>query len=138
MKYITNTDLKNIIRDDMLTSSIQGQTEMLDELEANAIGKVKAYLFGLYKVDLIFDGETVLRNPLLVEIIAKLVTYAAVRRNAARKVPADYSDLEDQAYSLLQRVADGKMTLIDLPIVTNEDGTEKLMWGNSKKTENYV
>ena len=138
MKYITNTDLKNIIRDDMLTSSIQGQTEMLNELEANAIGKVKAYLFGLYKVDLIFDGETVLRNPLLVEIIAKLVTYAAVRRNAARKVPADYSDLEDQAYSLLQRVADGKMTLIDLPIVTNEDGTEKLMWGNSKKTENYV
>ena len=138
MKYITNTDLKNIIRDDMLTSSIQGQTEMLDELEANAIGKVKAYLFGLYKVDLIFDGETVLRNPLLVEIIAKLVTYAAVRRNAARKVPADYSDLEDQAYSLLQRVADGKMTLIDLPVVTNEDGTEKLMWGNSKKTENYV
>ena len=138
MKYITNTDLKNIIRDDMLTSSIQGQTEMLDELEANAIGKVKAYLFGLYKLDLIFDGETVLRNPLLVEIIAKLVTYAAVRRNAARKVPADYSDLEDQAYSLLQRVADGKMTLIDLPVVTNEDGTEKLMWGNSKKTENYV
>lgn len=138
MKYITNTDLKNIIRDDMLTSSIQGQTEMLDELETNAIGKVKAYLFGLYKVDLIFDGETVLRNPLLVEIIAKLVTYAAVRRNAARKVPADYSDLEDQAYSLLQRVADGKMTLIDLPVVTNEDGTEKLMWGNSKKTENYV
>lgn len=138
MKYITNTDLKNIIRDDMLTSSIQGQTEMLDELETNAIGKVKAYLFGLYKVDLIFDGETVLRNPLLVEIIAKLVTYAAVRRNAARKVPADYSDLEEQAYSLLQRVADGKMTLIDLPVVTNEDGTEKLMWGNSKKTENYV
>lgn len=138
MIYITNTDLKNIIRDDMLTSSIQGQTEMLNELEANAIGKVKAYLFGLYKVDLIFDGETVLRNPLLVEIIAKLVTYAAVRRNAARKVPADYSDLEDQAYSLLQRVADGKMTLIDLPVVTNEDGTEKLMWGNSKKTENYV
>ena len=138
MKYITNTDLKNIIRDDMLTSSIQGQTEMLDELETNAIGKVKAYLFGLYKVDLIFDGETVLRNPLLVEIIAKLVTYAAVRRNAARKVPADYSDLEDQAYSLLQRIADGKMTLIDLPVVTNEDGTEKLMWGNSKKTENYV
>lgn len=138
MKYITNTDLKNIIRDDMLTSSIQGQTEMLNELEANAIGKVKAYLFGLYKVDLIFDSETVLRNPLLVEIIAKLVTYAAVRRNAARKVPADYSDLEDQAYSLLQRVADGKMTLIDLPVVTNEDGTEKLMWGNSKKTENYV
>lgn len=138
MKYITNTDLKNIIRDDMLTSSIQGQTEMLNDLEANAIGKVKAYLFGLYKVDLIFDGETVLRNPLLVEIIAKLVTYAAVRRNAARKVPADYSDLEDQAYSLLQRVADGKMTLIDLPVVTNEDGTEKLMWGNSKKTENYV
>ena len=138
MKYITNTDLKNIIRDDMLTSSIQGQSEMLNELEANAIGKVKAYLFGLYKVDLIFDGETVLRNPLLVEIIAKLVTYAAVRRNAARKVPADYSDLEDQAYSLLQRVADGKMTLIELPIVTNEDGTEKLMWGNSKKTENYV
>lgn len=138
MKYITNTDLKNIIRDDMLTSSIQGQTEMLNELEANAIGKVKAYLFGLYKLDLIFDGESVLRNPLLVEIIAKLVTYAAVRRNAARKVPADYSDLEDQAYSLLQRVADGKMTLIDLPVVTNEDGTEKLMWGNSKKTENYV
>ena len=102
MKYITNTDLKNIIRDDMLTSSIQGQTEMLDELETNAIGKVKAYLFGLYKVDLIFDGETVLRNPLLVEIIAKLVTYAAVRRNAARKVPADYSDLEEQAYLLLK------------------------------------
>lgn len=138
MIYITNTDLKNIIRDDMLTSSIQGQTDMLDELEANAIGKVKSYLFGLYKIDEIFDGETVMRNPLLVEIIAKLVTYAAVRRNAARKVPADYSDLEDQAYSLLQRVADGKMTLIDLPVVTNEDGTEKLMWGNSKKTENYV
>ena len=138
MIYINDTDLKNIIRDDMLTSSIQGQTDMLDELEANAIGKVKAYLFGLYKIDEIFDGVTVMRNPLLVEIIAKLVTYAAVRRNAARKVPADYSDLEDQAYSLLQRVADGKMTLIDLPIVTNEDGTEKLMWGNSKKTENYV
>lgn len=78
-----------------------------------------------------------MRNPLLVEIIAKLDLcglYAGMSTQSA----CHYSDLEDQTYSLLQRVADGKMTLMNLPIVTNEDGTEKLMWGNSKKTENYV
>ena len=137
MVYIEIENLNELIRHDMLMQSVENDADKLDVIEATAIDEVKAYISSVYKVDLIF-ATTPIKNGLLIRIISMLVVYRAVRRNAARKVPVDYDDFEDQAYSLLANIANGKLTLTNCPLVTNEDGSAKLLYGNSRKSENYI
>lgn len=137
MKYINQHDLDVVIQPNMLTSSIQQDSNVIDTAEEQAIEEVKAYLCSSYKVDEIF-AETPIRNPLIVRTIVQLVVYRCVRRNAARKVPDDYAGMEDSAYSLLDKIAAGKLKLQGVPEVTNPDGTPKLAWGNSRKSDNFI
>ena len=138
MIYITQDDLTGMIQNQMLVSSIENSTTMLDGIEALVIDEVKAYLTNSYKVDDIFKTGALIRNGLLVRIMSMLIVYRAVRRNAARKVPDDIADMETEAYKLLSDIAAGKLTLTGCPPITNEDGTAKVLYGNSRKAENYI
>lgn len=138
MVYITNDDLQSMIKTDMLTSSIDNLTEVLSQTELLVIDEVKAYLASAYKVDEIFTESKTIRNGLLVKVICMLVIYRCIRRNAARKVPEDIALLEENAYNLLDNIASGRLSLTGLPKVTNDDGTSKLLYGNSRKAENYI
>lgn len=138
MIYITQDDLTGMIQNQMLVSSIENSTTMLDGIEALVIDEVKAYLTNSYKVDEIFKTGDMIRNGLLVRIMSMLIVYRAIRRNAARKVPDDIADMETEAYKLLSDIAAGKLTLTGCPPITNVDGTAKLLYGNSRKAENYI
>lgn len=137
MKYITKQDVYSVIQEPMMRSSIEKQEEILDKLEAGSIDEVCSYIGGRYRCEEIF-AEPPIRNGMLQRIITCMVVYRAVRRNAARKVPEDYSEMYQWAFDVLVRIRDGGMPLAGLPEVTDpETGKPASFWGSNRKDEYF-
>jgi phage gp36-like protein len=139
MKYITREDLTEAIQGRLLDESVSEAPEaLLDGLEAKAIDFTISYISGRYDTDLIF-GDPVMRNGLLVQAVAMIVVYRAVRRNAARKVPDDFQDIYTEAVRILNNVQTGAQTLVGLPEVTGESGTtSSLMYGSNTNKDFFI
>ena len=141
MKYIQDSDLTSVIQKRFLddsTANIAGDNSILDNLELKAIDYVISYISGRYKTDIIFDEASPLRTGVLLQIIAQIVVYRAVKRNAARKVPEDYVTLMSDSTKQLERIQSGAMALPGLPLVTSSDGTRPLMYGNNKNLDFFI
>ena len=112
----------------------------LDNTEAQNIELVKSYIATRYDVELIFNQTNPVRNELLVRIISKLVLYDIVRRNAARKVPSDYTEERDKAMELLEKIATGRIKLDGLPLPTDDNGKtlSNTLWGNNTNKNFYI
>ena len=112
----------------------------LENLEAETISLVKTYLSQYYDIDLIFSSTEPIENGVLKKIITKIILYEAVRRNAYRKVPADYKEDYGWAMETLEKLNTGKLTLQDLPPKTNANGSTKetLLWGNLSNKNYYI
>lgn len=128
----------SVIQDAMSKASIERQPHILDTLESQVIDEVKSYIGGRFEVDKIF-GTPPIKHGMLVRIIANLTVYRAVRRNAARKVPEDYVEMNTWAYDALMRISDGKMPLPGLPeTVDPETGKPVSFWGTNRKPEYFL
>jgi phage gp36-like protein len=139
MIYINRDDLIEIIQERLLDDSLQLDAGILDRLEGKAIAFAASYISGRYRTDEIFTPPTVKRHPLLVQAIAMIVVYRAVRRNAARKVPEDYPDIYREALKILENIQKGAQALDGLPEVTGGGGTTAtLMYGNTTKDEYFL
>lgn len=137
MVYITNEDVLSVIQDAMSKASIEKQPEILDTLESQVIDEVKSYIGGRFAVEKIFALPP-MKNGMLVRIVTCLTVYRAIRRNAARKVPEDYVEMNSWAYDTLTRISDGKMPLPGLPeTVDPETGKPLSFWGNNRKPEYF-
>jgi hypothetical protein len=140
MKYIEQIDLEAVIQGRFLdesTANIAGDSAILDDIESKAIDYVISYISTRYDTVQIF-AETPIRNSILRQIIAQIVVFRAVRRNAARKVPDDYATMLSEATKQLERIQSGAMSLVGLPLLTDESGnTSPVMWGNNRKNNNY-
>jgi len=139
MEYITREDLIEVIQGRLLDESVSElPEELLDGLESKAIDFAVSYISGRYNTSLIF-GDPVLRNGLLVQAIAMIVVYRAVRRNAARKVPDDFPDMYSEAIKILSNIQTGAQLLVGLPEVTGDSGTTgSLMYGNTTNKDFYI
>jgi len=142
MKYIDDTDLASVIQQRFLedsTANIAGDDSILNDLEQKAIDYVISYITGRYNTELIFtEGEPIL-NGVLRQIIAQIVVYRAVRRNAARKVPEDYVTLMSDSTKQLDKIQSGAMSLPGLPLITAPDGTtSSLMYGNNTNKDYFI
>ncbi|RQW04452.1 DUF1320 domain-containing protein, partial [candidate division KSB1 bacterium] len=103
-----------------------------------AIDLAISYIAGKYNHEQIFAAVPI-RNGVLVQIIASIVVYRTVRRNAARKVPEDYIQLYNDAIRNLERIQSGSMKLVNCPVVTNEDGSPvSPLWGNSTNKDFFI
>ena len=142
MIYIEDTDLKSVIQSRFIDNDfadLAASSDIIDDVEAKAIDYAKSYISTRYDVAKIFDETTPLRNGILLQIIAQIVIYRAVRRNAARKVPDDFVNLMTEATTMLSKIQGGAMVLVGLPLLTDEDGNETpLMWGNNENELNYI
>ncbi|KAA6347169.1 hypothetical protein EZS27_005338 [termite gut metagenome] len=144
MKYINKGDLLTLIQEPLLNSSIMGEDRqpdegILDTIEATAIDLAKGYLIGSYQVDKIFDADPVLRNGVLVQVISMIVIYRAVRRNAARKVPEDFTTYYEEAVKILERIQSKALALQGMPEVTAPDGSvAELMYGNNTNPDFFI
>lgn len=148
MIYLIKEDLIEIIQEKLLDDSLQLDDTIIDGLEIKAIAFAASYISGRYKVNEIFGGTwwtedgtqpttSIKRSPILVQAIAMVVVYRAVRRNAARKVPDDYTDIYKEAKSILENIQKGSQKLDGLPENVNEDGSiGTLLYGNTTN-DNY-
>ena len=138
MIYIKQEDIKANIQETMLQASIEKDSGILDTLEAQTIDEVKSYIGARYDTSKIF-GDPPIINGMLVRIIVSLVTYRAIRRNAARKVPDDYTEMRDWAYGVLENIRDGIMPLPDAPQAVDPETGEKLsLFGSNRKPEYFL
>ena len=138
MVYISKEDITANIQETMLQTSIDKDSNILDTLERQVIDEVKSYIGTRYDTSKIF-GVPALINGMLSRIIVSLVTYRAIRRNAARKVPDDYVEMKDWAYEVLGNIRDGIMPLLDVPLATDPETGEKLsLFGSNRKPEYFL
>lgn len=129
MKYINKEDLISVIQQRLLdestalstVSTIEDNTIVAD-IEDKAIDLAISYISGKYDYTKIF-ADTPIRNGVLVQIIACIVTYRCVRRNAARKVPEDYMSLYTDSIKQLEKIQSGVMVLVDCPLIAKTDAT---------------
>ena len=142
MIYIEETDLASVIQERFLddsTANIAGDNTILNDLEQKAIDYVISYLTGRYNTDLIFATNAPLRNGVLRQIIAQIIVYRAVRRNAARKVPDDYVNMFNEATKMLERIQSGAMSLVSLPLITAADGSSApVLSGNNRNSDYFI
>lgn len=138
MVYITEEDVLSVIQDAMSKASIEKQPEIQEMLEQQVIDEVKSYIGGRFDVDKIF-ADPPIKNGMLIRIITCLTVYRAIRRNAARKVPEDYVEMNGWAYDALTRISDGNMPLPGLPeTVDPETGKPISFWGTNRKPEYFL
>lgn len=138
MKYITNEQLTDNIQEQMLLSSIEKDWSVIDRLESEVIDEVSGYIGARYDTSKIF-GDPPIENGLLGRIIVCLVTYRAIRRNAARKVPEDYIEMKDWAYEVLEKIRDGIMPVNGFPLTEDEDtGRPLSFFGSNRKPEYFL
>lgn len=138
MKYLEKEDLVEVIQERLLDDSLQLDETILSGLESKAVAFATSYISGRYKTDEIF-AEPPMRHPLLVQALAMIVVYRAVRRNAARKVPDDYTDIYKEAVKILENIQSRAQTLDGLPEVTSEDGSSAtLMYGNTTNPNFFI
>lgn len=142
MRYIEETDLASVIQERFLddsTANIAGDQTILNDIENKAIAYAVSFISTRYNTDLIFSESEPLRSPILQQIIAQIMVYRAVKRNAARKVPEDYVTMFNEATRMLERIQSGAMKLVGMPVLTDESGNNTpLMWGNTTNSNYFI
>lgn len=137
MRYINRDDLIVCIQQRLLDECLQLDDKILDDIETGTIDLVISYIGSRYDTGKIF-GEPAIRNGVLVQVISMIVTYRAVRRNAARKVPEDYSNMYTDAVAILEKIQSGSMFLENIPVITDGEGMPKLMYGNNTNKDYFI
>lgn len=145
MRYINKDDLVSIIQERLLDESIAlveatdiNANAIVNDIEAKTIDLVISYIAGKYNHELIF-ATTPIRNGVLVLVIASIVVYRCVRRNAARKVPEDLTSLYTDAIKQLEKIQSGAMSLVNCPAVVKADGSSSSpLWGNTTNKDFYI
>lgn len=139
MEYITRDDLTTDSYDRFIRESSDDIGNTLDKAELRAIGLVKTYLSGRYKVAEIFAAPPI-RNELLVDIICQIVLEKVFGRNAPRKLPTDIKEGYDWAIRQLEKINSGVTILNDLPQVTDDEGNpvSDTLFGNFSNPDFYI
>lgn len=142
MYYLTKEDLYDVIQQYLLDDSLQLDEARLDSIEKKAVAFAISYISGKYKTDEIFKESEPLRHPILIQLLAQIVVYRSVRRNAARKVPDDYKQIYDESVKTLENIQMGKQKLNGMPEVVKTDpetgATISPVWGNSTNRDNFI
>lgn len=140
MIYIDKDYLISQAQERFIDESSQNDDEIIDKIELTQIAIIKTYLGTRYDVNTIFDEDSPIENEVLKEILAKLVLYKLIRRNAARKVPNDYKEQFDEAMKTLKEIATGIIRLDGVPhaVDTNGSVVSSSISGNLSNPNFYI
>ncbi|WP_396177448.1 phage protein Gp36 family protein [Flavobacterium sp.] len=140
MIYIDKDYLISHAQERFIDESSQNDDEILDQIELTQIAIIKTYLGTRYDVNTIFAEDSPIDNEVLKEILAKLVLYKLIRRNAARKVPNDYKEQFDEAMKTLKEVATGIIRLDGVPsaVASNGSVVSNSISGNLSNSNFYI
>lgn len=141
MVYITKADLITYCQEKFIDESLQGNENILTELEVTQIDIIKSYLGTRYNVDNIFNPDSPVSNAVLKSIIARMVLYWLIKRNAARKVPTNFQEDFEAATKELIAISTGKTPISGLPGLTDNSGNpvnSNTLWGNNSNRDFYI
>jgi len=141
MKYIDKDDLISLSFERFIDESSENDTEILDDIEAKQIGIIKSLIASRYNVAAIFDETNPIKDEILINILATLVLYGIIRRNAPRKVTTDLKEERDRVMSTLEKIATGRITLNGLPLPVDESGNgvnSNTLYGNNTNEDFYI
>lgn len=140
MIYIDKDYLISFAQERFIDESSQSDETILDQIEETQIAVIKSYLGTRYDTATVFDETDPVHNEVLREILAKLVLYKLIRRNAARKVPNDYKEQYDEAMKTLKEVSIGIIPLSDVPAAVDSTGAiiSKSISGNLTNKDFYI
>ena len=140
MIYIDKDYLISQAQERFIDESSQNDDEIIDKIELTQIAIIKTYLGTRYDVNTIFDEDSPIENEVLKEILAKLVLYKLIRRNAARKVPNDYKEQFDEAMKTLKEIATGIIRLDGVPPAVDSSGSivSNSISGNLSNANFYI
>lgn len=141
MIYLEKEDLITDAFERFIDESTKDDPTVLDKAEERAIAFVKTMIGTRYNVNLIFTDGAPIVNEMLVQILSRIVIYRVIKRNAARKVPADYKEDYDEAIKWLTEISTGKTTLDGLPLPVDDNGNpvkSKSLWGNNSNSDFYI
>lgn len=140
MKFLTIEDVKAYIFASLLFESENDNSEALIKIENNKIALIKSKLGNRYDTEAIFSATDEDRHPIIINVLVILVLYDLIRRNAARKVPADFKEDWEWAMKWLNDVRDGKEAPTDLPVLQEDDVHNQSIvpWGNNSNKDLYL
>lgn len=141
MKYLSKDDLIALSFERFIDESSENDTDIIDDIETKSIALIKSYIASRYNVALVFDEADPIRDEILVSILSTLVLYGVIRRNAPRKVSTDLKEERDNAYSILEKIATGRIKLHGLPLPVDETGgavDSNTLWGNNTNEDFYI
>ena len=141
MIYLTKDDLIAHCQERFIDESCQGDEGILDTLEITQIGIVRTYIGTRYGVDEIFSDSSPIPNDVLKSIIARLLLYSLIKRNAARKIPTNFAEDFEAAMKELLAISTGKTPLSGLPTPTDSSGNptnSSSLWGNNTNKDFYI
>ena len=122
MIYIDKPYLISFAQERLIDESAQNDDVIINQIELTQIAVIKSYLGTRYDTATVFDETDPVHNEVLREVLAKLVLYKLVRRNAARKVPSDYKEQYDEAMKTLKEVSIGIIPLSGVPVAVDSTG----------------
>lgn len=141
LQFLTEMDLKSGIIDKFINErSEENPMEILQSIEAQNIALIKTKIGGRYNTNEIFNATDIDRHWLIIKILIKLVLYDFVRRNAARKVPEDYSKDWEWAMRMLEKIKGGTERPDGLPTATDSNGNSSIspIWANNRNEDYYI
>ena len=141
MRYLSKDNLIEYCQERFIDESAQGDPGIIDTIELTQIGIVRTYIGTRYGVDAIFSESSPIANDVLKGILARLVLYWLIKRNAARKIPTNFAEDFEAAMKDLINISTGKTPLSGLPLPTDDTGTpveSTSMHGNNSNRDFYI
>lgn len=132
--FLEEDDLQTQMFEAYIDNDDADDIAAIEKIEGQQIAKIKTKLRQRFVVDQVFAEVGDDRNQELVNVLAALVCYYMIRRNAARKVPSDYVAEKKWADKWLMDVRDG-LEAPDLPLIPEN---KVLKWGNTRNDDYHV
>lgn len=138
MIYIDKEKLISKVFERIIDESSKDFEQALDQSEAEHIAIIKTLLGKYYDVEAIFNETTPIKNAYLERILTFLVLWDIQHRNAYRKLSNVSKEQKEWADKELEKLATGKISLNDLPPVSNSTDRSKILYGNLSNPDFYI
>lgn len=133
--FLTSTDFKETIKDEILIDIQDGDTEALPESIESAVDIVAGYLNGIYDTTEIFNKTGTARNKTIVALTLDIALYRLHKRTNPRQIPEIRRVAFEDALAMLAKIQKRDVNPVGLPAYVNEDGNAETIsrYGSNQK-----
>lgn len=132
-------DYKAQVKNEILLAVVRQDQSAIDTAETYAVSEMNGYVAARYDAAAIFAATGNNRYPILVMYGIDITLYHLFSSIPKMKVPVDVEARYNRAIDWLRDLADGKISIPELPLktdpTTGEDLLQNMRWGSNEKYE---